>query len=247
MIARKNQSTGKWDAQYSYTDWQGNEKTVSRGGVNDLSDLVYFTGLKTLWLQYQILSSLDTMPACSITSLNLNGSRVADLTGIGKLPELRRISADCNPVGSLGDMNKCHELTHASFIGASCTDLSVFKPLTRIQSVAFSNCSLSDIAQVLDMSSLRSVKLYDCNLSGGFFKAFDRERAITELELVRCTVDSTNGLADFTGLTMLRLTGTRGVSDWSELSSLTALKTVYIDDGLSDSFTGEHQFEIITE
>ena len=97
------------------------------------------------------------------------------------------------------------------------------------------------------MSSLRSVKLYDCNLSGGFFKAFDRERAITELELVRCTVDSTNGLADFTGLTMLRLTGTRGVSDWSELSSLTALKTVYIDDGLSDSFTGEHQFEIITE
>lgn len=235
------------DKTASYTDWQGNEKTVSRGGVNDLSDLVYFTGLKTLWLQYQSLSSLDTMPACSITSLNLNGSRVADLTGIGKLPELRRISADYNPVGSLGDMNKCHELTHASFIGSSCTDLSVFKPLTRIQSVAFSNCSLSDIAQVLDMSSLRSVKLYDCNLSGGFFKAFDRERAITELELVRCTVDSTNGLADFTGLTMLRLTGTRGVSDWSELSSLTALKTVYIDDGLSDSFTGEHQFEIITE
>ena len=146
------------DKTASYTDWQGNEKTVSRGGVNDLSDLVYFTGLKTLWLQYQSLSSLDTMPACSITSLNLNGSRVADLTGIGKLPELRRISADYNPVGSLGDMNKCHELTHASFIGASCTDLSVFKPLTRIQSVAFSNCSLSDIAQVLDMSSLRSVK-----------------------------------------------------------------------------------------
>ena len=215
--------------------------------MNDLSDIAYFTGLKTLWLQYQSLSSLDTMPACSITSLNLNGSRAADLTGIGNLPELRRISADYNPVGSLGDLNKCHELTHASFIGASCTNLSVFKPLTKIQSVALSNCSLSDIAQVLDMSSLRSVKLYDCNLSGNFFKAFDRERAITELELVRCTVDSTNGLSDFTGLTILRLTGTRGVSDWSELDSLTALKTVYIDSGLSDSFTGEHQFELVKE
>ena len=223
------------DKTTSYTDWQGNEKTISRGSVNDLSDIAYLTGLKTLWLQYQSLSSLDTMPACSITSLNLNGSRIADLTGIGNLPELRRISADCNPIGSLGDLNKCH------------TKLSVFKPLTKIQSVAFSNCSLSDIAQVLDMSSLRSVKLYDCNLSGSFFKAFDRERAITELELVRCTVDSTNGLTDFTGLTMLRLTGTRGVSDWSELDSLTALKTVYIDNGLSDSFTGEHQFEIVRE
>ena len=46
---------------------------------------------------------------------------------------------------------------------------------------------------------------------------------------------------------MLRLTGTRGVSDWSTLDSLTALKTVYIDDGLSSSFTGEHQYQIVTE
>ena len=240
-------SISQSDKSAAYTDWQGNEKTVSRGSVNDLSDLRYFTGLKTLWLQYQSLSSLETMPACSITSINIDGSRVAALDGVGNLPELRKISANYNPLGSLGDLNKCHELTHASFVGASCTDLSVFKPLVNIQSVAFSNCSLSDIKQVLDMSSLRSVKLYDCNLSGGFFKAFDRERAITELELVSCTVDTTNGLEDFTGLTMLRLTGTRGVSDWSALDSLTALKTVYIDDGLSSSFTGEHQYQIVTE
>ena len=240
-------SVSQSDKSAAYTDWQGNEKTVSRGSVNDLSDLRYFTGLKTLWLQYQSLSSLETMPACSITSLNIDGSRVAALDGVGNLPELRKISANYNPLGSLGDLNKCQKLTHASFIGASCTDFSVFKPLVNIQSVAFSNCSLSDIKQVLDMSSLRSVKLYDCNLSGGFFKSFDRERAITELELVSCTVDTTNGLEDFTGLTMLRLTGTRGVSDWSVLDMLTALKTVYIDDGLSSSFTGEHQYQIVTE
>ncbi len=235
------------DKTASYTDWQGSSRSVSRGSVSDLSDIAYFTGLKTLWLQYQSLGSLNTMPARSITSLNLNGSRVTDLTGIGNLPELRKISADYNPVSSLGDLKKCHELTNASFIGASVTDLSAFKPLTKIQSVAFSNCSLSDISQVLDMSSLRSVKLCDCNLSGSFFGSFDRERAITELELVSCTVDSTAGLSDFTGLTVLRLTGTRGVSDWSELDSLTALKTVYIDAGLADSFTGEHGFEVITE
>ena len=240
-------SISQSDKSAAYTDWQGNEKTVSRGSVNDLSDLRYFTGLKTLWLQYQSLSSLETMPACPITSLNIDGSRVAALDGVGNLPELRKISANYNPLGSLGDLNKCQKLTHASFIGASCTDFSVFKPLVNIQSVAFSNCSLSDIKQVLDMSSLRSVKLYDCNLSGGFFKSFDRERAITELELVSCTVDTTNGLEDFTGLTMLRLTGTRGVSDWSALDMLTALKTVYIDDGLSSSFTGQHQYQIVTE
>ena len=119
--------------------------------------------------------------------------------------------------------------------------------MTKIQSVAFSNCSLGDIAQVLDMSSLRSVKLYNCDLTGSFFKSFDRERAITELELVDCTLSSSNGLDGFTGLTMLRLTGTRGVSDWSELDSLTALKTVYADETLAAEIGSGHDFKLIIE
>ena len=235
------------DKTAAYTDWKGNNKTVSRGDINDLSDIVYFTGLKTLWLQFQSLSSLETMPASPITSLDIDGCRVASLTGIGNLPDLRSIDANYNPIGSLGDLNKCLELTYASFIGASCTDLSVFKPLVNIQSVAFSNCSLSDISQVLDMSSLRSVRLYDCNLVGSFFKSFDRESSISTLELVRCTLDSTDGLDGFTGLTSLRLTGTRGVSDWSALEQLSALRTVYVDEDLAAQLAGEYQFEIVTE
>ena len=97
-------SISQSDKSAAYTDWQGNEKTVSRGSVNDLSDLRYFTGLKTLWLQYQSLSSLETMPACSITSINIDGSRVAALDGVGNLPELRKISANYNPLGSLGEV-----------------------------------------------------------------------------------------------------------------------------------------------
>ncbi len=235
------------DNSASYTDWQGETHTVSRGGINDLSDLAYFTGLKTLWLQFQSLSSLETMPACGVTTLDLDGSRVSSLSGIGKLPELKSISADCAALSSLGDLNKCHELTQASFIGAKCSDLDVFKPLTKIQSVAFSNCSLGDIAQVLDMSSLRSVKLYNCDLTGSFFKSFDRERAITELELYDCTLSSSTGLDGFTGLTTLRLTGTRGVSDWSALDSLTALKTVYADGTVAADIGSEHDFKLIIE
>lgn len=235
------------DKTADYTDWQGNARSVSLGGISDLSDLSYFTGLKTLWLQFQSLSGLDTMPVVSLTNLNLDGSRISSLDGIGSLPKLRQISANCPSLNSLGDLNKCQELTHASFKGAVCTDFSVFKPLVNIQSVAFSNCSLSDIAQVLDMSSLRSVRLYGCDLTGSFFKSFDRERGITELELVNCTVSSTAGLDGFTGLTMLRITGTRGADDWSSLSQLTALKTVYIDAGLKDAVAQDAGFEIIVE
>ncbi len=235
------------DKSADYTDWQGNTRTVTLGSITDLSDLAYFTGLKTLWIQYQSLGGLDTMPAVSLTSLNLDGSRVSSLSGIGNLPELRQISANCTSLNSFGDLNKCQKLTHASFKGAACTDFSVFKPLVNIQSIAFSNCSLSDISQALDMSSLRTVRLYNCNLTGSFFKSFDRERGITELELVDCTLSTTAGLDGFTGLTLLRITGTRGAPDWSALSRLTALKTVYIDAGLEDSIAQDGSYEIIVE
>lgn len=46
---------------------------------------------------------------------------------------------------------------------------------------------------------------------------------------------------------MLRLTGTRGVSDWSELGSLTALKTVYADEALAAEIGSEHDFKLIIE
>ena len=46
---------------------------------------------------------------------------------------------------------------------------------------------------------------------------------------------------------MLRLTGTRGVSDWSELDSLTALKTVYADKTLAAEIGSEHDFKLIIE
>lgn len=235
------------DKSAAYTDWQGNERSVTLGGISDLSDLAYFKGLKTLWLQYQNLSSLSTMPTGQITSLDLDGSRIAELDGIGNLPQLRRLSANCTSLHSLAGLNKCLDLTHVSLIGASCTDFSMFKPLLNIQSVAFSNCALGDIAQVLDMSSLRAVRLYNCDLTGSFFRSFDREKAITELELVSCTLSSVSGLNDFTGLTMLRLTGTQGVSDWSSLDTLTALKTVYVDKALSECFGQEHGFELIVE
>ena len=235
------------DKSAVYTDWEGNERTVGIGAVSDLSDLAYFTGLKTLWLQYQAMGDLSSMPAVGITALSLDGSRISSLTGVGSLPALRQLSANCSSLTSLGDLNNCHELTHASLIGASCTDFSAFKPLLKIQSVSFSNCSLGDMAQVFDMSSLRTVRLYGCDLGGSFFRSFDRERGITELELVDCTLTSNAGVDEFTGLTMLRLTGTRGVSDWSAIDSLTALKTVYIDPQLADSFTGEHGYKVVTE
>lgn len=214
------------------TDWQGNEHTVSRGGISDLSDLKYFPSLQTLWLQFQSFNSLDTMPACAVESLDISCNRIADLRGIGNLPELKSLITDGSPVTSLGDLNKCLGLKNASLLGASVSDFNVFKPLSSIQSIALSNCALDDIAQVLDHSSLRTVSFYDCDLRGSFFKAFDRERAITTMRMYNCQLDSTKNFQDFTGITELHIVDCDGVSDWSVLEGVTSLKTVYTDASL---------------
>ena len=72
------------------------------------------------------------------------------------------------------------------------------------------------------------VTLVDCDLRGDFFHSFDRERAITSLTLIRCELDSTSGLEDFTGLTELTVRGVSGSLDWSALGSL-PLQTVTAD------------------
>ena len=215
------------------TDHQGAEYTAAQGTVRTLGDLAYFTDLQTLWLRYQPLSSLVDMPACGIVYLNIGNNRVASLEGVGNLPLLRGLNTEGNSVTDLGDLNRCQQLTEAVLTGGSVTNYDAFKPLSGIRELRVSGCTLSDVAQALDHSSLRICEFDNCDLRGRFFKSFDRERAITELSLVNCRLDSISGIADFTGLTELRLTGSRGVSDWSELSALTGLKTVYSDAELA--------------
>ena len=232
------------------TDRQGNEYTAVQGTVRTLSDLAYFTDLQTLWLRYQPLSSLSDMPVCGIVYLNVGNNRLASLQGVGNLPLLRSLNAAGSRLTELGDLNKCQQLTEAVLTGGTVTDFDAFKPLSGIRGISVSNCTLGDVSQVLDHSSLRVCSFDNCDLRGSFFKSFDRERSITELSLVNCRLDSLAGISDFTGLTELRLTGSRGISDWSELESLTGLKRVYADGELAAELRGlaaSAGFELIIE
>lgn len=225
----------------------GSIVTVRRGKVKDLSDLAYFTDLKTLHLQFQTLNSLETMPACGIEKLNLDSCRLATLEGIGNLPNLTELSADGNSLSSFGDLNKCLDLKRISCLGASCTDFTVFKPLLNIESIAFSGCTLDDVSPVLDHSSLKYVTLIDSDLSGSFFKSFDRERAIVYLDISGSVLDSVTGINDFTALSDFRISGCRGISDWSSaLNSLESLRTLHISEE-QRPLIGEINAEIIVD
>ena len=199
-----------------------------QGTIRSLDDLKYFTGLETLWIRNQQLSSLESLPALNIERLDISNCRVASIQGISNLPKLRELTTDGCPLGDLGDINRCLQLRSVSFMGANVSDYTMMKPLTKLTEATVSNCTIDELRPVLRHSGLTSLACYDCDLRGSFFKSFDRERGIVSLMLENCKLDSANNLHEFKGLTEMYIINSGENLDWSELADIDTLVRVYV-------------------
>ena len=221
--------------RYSLSSYEAVIGEENTGSIEDLSDLAYFTHLEKLVLAFQPLRSLETMPACPIEYLSIDSCPLTSLQGIGSLQMLREFNADACPIRDLGNLSNCLELRRLCLMGANVSDFSSLKPLIHLAEAELSNCGLNELDTLLGLSGLTDLTFRDCDLRGTFFKAFDRERIIVSLTLIDCKLNSTDNLDDFKGLTTLSLARTGETLDWSILSRLPALRTVYIDTSMEEA------------
>ena len=228
-------SGGSWsfDEPREQTPFSAGEK----GEIRSLDDLKYFTGLEKLVLVNQPLSSLEPLPACTIEYLDVSGCEISSLQGVGRLVNLRELSAEGCPIRELGDIDHCLKLRSLNIGSSSLSDFSALKPLTSLNEFSVSNCALDELDTVVGLSSLKQLGFYDCDLRGRFFKGFDRERHIVSLTLANCQLNSTINIEDFTGLTTLTLISTGEELDWSGLAGLPALSKVYYDRSMEAALT----------
>ena len=215
-------------------DPSGQTVTVQRGDIRELSDLAYFPSLREVSLEFQSLTSLESLPACGVEVFDVSANRLTSLAGIEQLPKLTALLADGNAVTDLTGLGRCLNVRTLHLNGANVSELSELRALTKLQDITLSHCTRRELLIPLHKSSLTRVTLVDCDLRGDFFHSFDRERAITSLTLIRCEFDSTSGLDGFTGLTELTLRGVSGALDWSALGSL-PLQTVTTDAMQADA------------
>lgn len=209
-------------------DPSGQTVTVRRGDIRDLSDLAYFPSLTVVSVQFQSLTSLESLPACGVEVFDVSANRLTSLSGIEQLPKLTALTADGNAVTDLTGLGRCLNVRKLSLNGANVSDLSELRALTKLQDITLSHCTRRELLIPLHKSSLTRLTLVNCDLRGDFFRSFDRERALTALSLTDCELDSTSGLEDFTGLTELTVRGVSGTLDWSALGGL-PLQTVTAD------------------
>ena len=218
---------------FSREEMEAAGETGSEGSLTSLSDLAWFPGLNRLYLAEASLASLESLPLCRLEYLELEGCPIHSLQGIGNAPLLRELAVTDCPLNDLGNLQNCLQLRRLSLMGANVSDFSALRPLTKLAEFEASDCGINELRTVFRLSRLTDVALYDCDLRGSFFKIFDRERIIVSLSLTDCKLNSTANLKDFHGLTTLRLVRTGELLDWSALTELPVLKTVYADESMA--------------
>lgn len=191
--------------------------------VEDLSDLRYCTGLRSLTLQnvsgmdFSVLQQLTSLEQLDLSNCTISSN---SLDAISSLVNLRRLVlntcalADINPLGQLT------KLTELDLSNNSITDLSVLSLMLELETVSVSNNPVTSIAGLATCSKLKSVDISNCNVAS-LSSLSDK----TNLETLLAPNNQISDLSDLSGCRALSVLNVEAnqVTDISVLSQLNSL------------------------
>ena len=168
--------------------WGVTELTVP-DTVTEVSDLSYFTGLKTLTLQnyhggdYSFMEStplletldlsqssvstialetIDALPA--LRTLNLNSCGVSDVSNLKSLSGLQTLDLGSNSVTDIAPLARCKGLQTLNLSGNGISDISPLTSLKQLQTLDLSYNSPTTLAPLAQCAELRRLDLSNCGL-----------------------------------------------------------------------------------
>lgn len=208
--------------------------------VEDLADLRFFTGLRSLTIQnisgmdFTVLSQLP-----SLEHLDLSGCTISSnsLSAIGSLVELRSLVLDTCALTDISSFSQLTKLTELDLSNNSITDIGVLSLMLDLETVSLSNNPITSIAGLSTCSHLKSVDISSCSVS-----SLGSLSGKTELETLLASnnqIFDLSDLADCRSLSILNVEANQ-IADISVLADLPALTQF---DGDNNQITAVPDFD----
>lgn len=199
------------------------EELVLPEGVQELSDLTRFAGLKSLTIQnatildFSVLGQLTTLE-----TLDLSGSTLPSyvLDTIGTLPALKTLILQGCAVTSINSFVGLSSLETLDLTNNSVSDLTAITALEHLKELHLTNNPVSSISYLNSCLELERLHIENCGVSR--LTSLAGNTAIRELYAANNDISDLSVLSDCVSLSVIDVTNNQ-VKDISVLTSLPEL------------------------
>ncbi|HIR50564.1 MAG TPA: leucine-rich repeat domain-containing protein [Candidatus Avoscillospira avicola] len=191
--------------------------------VADLSDLRWFTGLRTLTVQN--VSGLDFTPLSQLTKLtelDLSGCTISSgsLDAIGGLTSLQRLRLNNCALTDIGALSQLTKLKELQLADNSLSEIGVLSLMLDLETVTLTNNPITSIASLSACGKLQYLDISGCDVTA--LAALSDKQQLTTLLAGNNTITDLSVLSGCSALSVLEVQYNL-VSDISVLAQLPAL------------------------
>lgn len=202
--------------------WEIEELTLPEG-VQDISDLTRFAGLKTLTIQNATGLDLSVLPQLTtLQSLDLSGTTLptSTLDAIGTLPELKKLVLQSCAVTAINPLVGLSNLEYLDLTNNSVTDLTAITALEHLKDLYLTNNPVKSITYLNSCLELERLHIENCGVSR--LSSLAGNTSLQELYASNNEISDISVLCDCVSLSVLDISDNQ-VKDVSVIANLPEL------------------------
>ena len=202
--------------------WEIEELTLPEG-VQDISDLTRFAGLKTLSIQNATGLDLSVLPQLTtLQTLDLSGTTLptSTLDAIGTLPELKKLVLQSCAVTAINPLVGLSNLEYLDLTNNSVTDLTAITALEHLKDLYLTNNPVKSITYLNSCLELERLHIENCGVSR--LSSLAGNTSLQELYASNNEISDISVLSDCVSLSVLDISDNQ-VKDVSVIANLPEL------------------------
>ena len=202
--------------------WELEELTLPEG-VQDISDLTRFAGLKTLTIQNATGLDLSVLPQLTtLQTLDLSGTTLptSTLDAIGTLPELKKLVLQSCAVTAINPLVGLSNLEYLDLTNNSVSDLTAITALEHLKDLYLTNNPVKSITYLNSCLELERLHIENCGVSR--LSSLAGNTSLQELYASNNEISDISVLSDCLSLSVLDISDNQ-VKDVSVIANLPEL------------------------